>query len=123
MMIRQLLFALVMGSASMVWAQEGTTVYAPLSALGESDSVVEAPAHKWEYLAARYDVMAAGLGQEMGLTLSVRMKRDSIVWFSVQAALGIQVAKGLLRKDSFFLLDLYNKKYYTMPASAMAVWS
>jgi hypothetical protein len=119
MMIRQLLFALVMGSASMVWAQEGTTEYAPLSAMGDSDSLVEAPAHKWEHMAARYDVMAAGLGQEMGLTLSVRMKRDSIVWFSVQAALGIQVAKGLLRKDSFFLLDLYNKKYYTMPASAM----
>lgn len=118
-MIRHLLFALAMGSASMVWAQEGTTVYAPLSALGDSDSVVEAPAHKWEQVAARYDVMAAGLGQEMGLTLSVRMRRDSIVWFSVQAALGIQVAKGVLRKDSFFLLDLYNKKYYTMPASAM----
>ena len=119
MMIKHLLFALVMGSASMVWAQEGTTVYAPLSAIGESDSIVEAPTHKWEQVAARYDVMAAGLGQEMGLILSVRMRRDSIVWFSVQAALGIQVAKGLLRKDSFFLLDLYNRKYYSMPAERM----
>ncbi|MFM1898084.1 MAG: hypothetical protein RL577_324 [Bacteroidota bacterium] len=119
MMIKHLLLALLIGSTSMVWAQEESAAPETIDAMAVSDSVIEDPAHKWEYLAARYDVLAAGLGQEMGLTLSIRMRRDSLVWFSVQAALGIQVAKGLLRKDSFFLLDLYNRKYFSMPAERM----
>ncbi|MFZ9755116.1 MAG: DUF4292 domain-containing protein [Bacteroidia bacterium] len=82
------------------------------------DSEPEAAA-TWEYMSGRYDVSTALGGQDMALTLSVRMRRDSLVWFSVQAALGIQVAKGLLRQDSLFLLDLYNRKYYSMPSSRM----
>jgi hypothetical protein len=115
--MKYLFLALCMGMTSMICAQQDTTLSNELSSVDSTE--VQSSTHQWEQLAARYEVLAEGFGQDMALTLSIRMRRDSIVWFSVQAALGIQVAKGMLRKDSFFLLDLYNRKYYNMPAKRM----
>jgi hypothetical protein len=50
-------------------------------------------------------------GQEMSGTLSLRMRNDSILWFSVSVAFGIQVAKGIITQDSVLILDLYHKEY------------
>jgi len=50
-------------------------------------------------------------GQEISGTLSLRMRNDSILWFSVSVALGIQVAKGIITRDSVLVLDLYHKEY------------
>ena len=69
---------------------------------------------QWEYLTAKYDVDAKLGTQEMSGTLSLRMKKDSVLWFSVSVAMGIQVAKGMVVGDSLHILDLYNKNYYAI---------
>jgi hypothetical protein len=68
----------------------------------------------WDYIAAKYDVDAKMGTQDLSGTLSLRMKKDSILWFSVSVAMGIQVAKGMLVGDTLHLLDLYNKNYYAI---------
>ena len=68
----------------------------------------------WDYIAAKYDVDAKMGTQELSGTLSLRMKKDSVLWFSVSVAMGIQVAKGMLVGDTLHLLDLYNKNYYAI---------
>ena len=68
----------------------------------------------WDYIAAKYDVDAKMGTQDLSGTLSLRMKKDSVLWFSVSVAMGIQVAKGMLVGDTLHLLDLYNKNYYAI---------
>jgi hypothetical protein len=68
----------------------------------------------WDYIAAKYDVDAKMGTQELSGTLSLRMKKDSVLWFSVSVAMGIQVAKGMLVGDTLHVLDLYNKNYYAI---------
>ena len=40
------------------------------------------------------------------------MRKDSIIWFSISATIGIQIMKGIITKDQVQILDLFNKKYY-----------
>lgn len=74
---------------------------------------------QWTHFTAKYDVEAAYQNQPISGTLSIRMKKDSIVWFSFSVAMGIQVAKGMITNDTIKLLDLYNKKYYEYPINQL----
>lgn len=74
----------------------------------------------WEYYTAKYDFNAE-LGnpmekgaEEVAGTLSIRLRKDSLMWFTVSASIGIQVMKGIIRKDSAFILDNFNKKAYIL---------
>lgn len=66
---------------------------------------------KWEYFSGRLAVDYFSEDQDLSGNISLRMRRDSIIWFSVSAAVGLQVAKGIITKDSVKILDLYEKKY------------
>lgn len=74
----------------------------------------------WGYISAKYDVDAKMGTQDLSGTLSLRMKKDSILWFSVSVAMGIQVAKGMLVADTLHVLDLYNKHYYAIPVKEVS---
>lgn len=66
----------------------------------------------WNYFSDRLNIdYVSGDGGEMSGTLSLRMRNDSILWFSVSVAFGIQVAKGIITRDSVLVLDLYHKEY------------
>lgn len=60
-------------------------------------------AFDFEYLSFRGAGRFEGLGMQQNLTLHFRMKRDELVWISVQAILGIEVARALITKDSVFI--------------------
>lgn len=68
----------------------------------------------WTYLSARLDAKMQIQGSNQTLGVSLRMKKDSITWFTVSAMFGIQVAKGLMTKDSIWLLNKFSKEYYAM---------
>jgi hypothetical protein len=44
-------------------------------------------------------------------TANIRIKKDSLIWFSITPALGIEAARGLVTKDSIFLMNRLNKEY------------
>lgn len=90
----------ILGLLFMANAQAQTTIKVPVKPMN------------WKYCTAKYEVSINSDGEEMAGNISIRMKSDSVLWFSVSAVLGIQIMKGIIRKDSAFLLDLYNKKYY-----------
>lgn len=69
---------------------------------------------QWDYISAKYDVDAKMGAQELSGTLNLRMKKDSVLWFSMSVAMGIQVAKGMLVGDTLHMLDLYNKNHYAI---------
>lgn len=69
----------------------------------------------WAHFSDRLNIdYVSGDGQEISGTLSLRMRNDSILWFSVSVAFGIQVAKGIITRDSVLILDLYHKEYMRM---------
>lgn len=71
----------------------------------------------WNHITASYLVDLNLDGNEMAGKMSIRMRKDSIVWFSISASIGIQIAKGVIRKDSMLFLDLYNRHYYAQSTS------
>ncbi|MFM2226518.1 MAG: hypothetical protein RJA07_2720 [Bacteroidota bacterium] len=42
----------------------------------------------------------------------IRMKKDSVIWISLNAILGIEVSRILITPDSVRLMDKFNKRYY-----------
>ena len=43
---------------------------------------------------------------------TIKIKRDSIVWFSVNPGIGIEIARAQMKPDSLFLLDRLNARYF-----------
>ena len=73
----------------------------------------------WTYFSGRYDMTVKSGDQVIPATINLRMKRDSIVWFTISANMGIQiqVAKGILLRDTLHLADIYHKEYYVVPVA------
>lgn len=76
---------------------------------GVKDPIVR---KNWQHFSSRFLLDYDDGNQQLSGTVSLRMRRDSIVWFSVQAALGIQIAKGIITRDSMHVLDLFHNDYY-----------
>jgi hypothetical protein len=68
----------------------------------------------WNCFTGKYDLDYSDGQDDYSGNLSLRMKKDSILWFSISAVLGIQILKGKITIDSAFILDLYSKKYYSL---------
>lgn len=66
----------------------------------------------WEYFSGRLDVDYYSADDEQSGKISLRMRRDSIIWFSASASIGLQVLKGIITNDSIVLLNLIDRKYY-----------
>ncbi|NBO24307.1 MAG: DUF4292 domain-containing protein [Chlamydiae bacterium] len=47
-----------------------------------------------------------------GFSANIRIKRDSAIWVSISPALGIEVMRAVLTKDSVKFVDRINKRYY-----------
>lgn len=73
-----------------------------------SDSLLR---KNWQYFSGRLAMDYNSEDQSLSGAISLRMKKDSIIWFSATAVLGIQVAKGIITKDSVKILDIYERKY------------
>jgi hypothetical protein len=43
---------------------------------------------------------------------TIRILRDSAIWITINAALGIEVARGLFLRDTFKLINFHEKLYY-----------
>lgn len=70
---------------------------------------------QWTHMSASYQCEIVLAGNEMAGTMRVKMKRDSILWFSIKAAFGLQVAKGVITGDSAHILNTLQGEYYALP--------
>lgn len=50
--------------------------------------------------------------RSIGATANIRIKKDSIIWFSVTPGFGIEAARGMVTQDSLFLINKLEKSYY-----------
>lgn len=49
--------------------------------------------------------------EDLKATANVRIKKDSLIWFSLTPGLGIEAARGWITQDSIILIDKIHKEY------------
>ena len=52
---------------------------------------------------------------EVSLGISIRVRKDSLVWASVTAPFGIELFRAVLTKDSVYYINRTNKTYFVKP--------
>ena len=55
--------------------------------------------------------------QEVSLNINIKCKKDSIIWASISAPLGIELFRIQLLKDSIYFINRSNKTYFIKPIS------
>ena len=54
-------------------------------------------------------------GNEVSLGISIRVRKDSLIWASVAAPFGIELFRAVLTKDSVYYINRANKTYFVKP--------
>tara|TARA_X000000368_G_C22983074_1_gene690820 strand:- start:133 stop:864 length:732 start_codon:yes stop_codon:yes gene_type:complete len=54
------------------------------------------------------------------LNISIKIRKDSVIWASVSAPLGIELFRTMLTKDSLFYINQMNKTFFVKPTSDIA---
>lgn len=50
--------------------------------------------------------------EKMKATANIRIKKDSLIWFTLTPGLGYEAARGKITQDSLILINRHNKEYY-----------
>lgn len=67
---------------------------------------------KFNYLSTRAKVDYIDSEQNLSTPVQIRIRQDSAIWMSVTPALGIEMVRILIRKDSVFMINKLKKEYY-----------
>ena len=79
-----------------------------------------ANASNYEWFSAKVNGEMKTENGEMSFTGTVRMRRDSVVWLSASAFLGMENVRTLITEDSVFLVNRLDQTYLAEPLSAVA---
>jgi hypothetical protein len=65
----------------------------------------------FEFLSTKTKFQYTDSKNSNSATANIRIKKDSIIWFSLTPALGIEAARGIITQDSMIIVDRLNKTY------------
>lgn len=74
----------------------------------------------FKYLSTRSKINYQNGDQRIGATASIRIRKDSIIWFSITPGFGIEAARGLVTRDSVFLVNKLQKEYHAYSFAALS---
>jgi hypothetical protein len=66
---------------------------------------------KFDYLSIKSKIELQEAHKVTKFTALVRIKKDSIIWFNLSGALGVQGMRGIITQDSVFLINRVAKEY------------
>ncbi|MGB3181292.1 MAG: DUF4292 domain-containing protein [Cyclobacteriaceae bacterium] len=64
----------------------------------------------FEYFSTKTKIRFKDNNQDLNANANIRIKKDSIIWLSVNAALGIEAARGIITRDSMVIINRIEKK-------------
>lgn len=64
------------------------------------------------YLTTRSKINFDDGKQRIGATANIRIRKDSVIWFSITPGFGIEAARGLVTQDSIYLINKLEKEYH-----------
>ena len=75
----------------------------------------------FEWLTANMDIQAEGNGMTYNdLSGQIRMRKDSIVWFSITATMGVEALRAKVSNDSIWILNRLEKTYLAEPLDTVS---
>ena len=92
------------------------------SCVSRKKEVAPVPHQAFEWMTANVSIQAERYGEPVGNDLSgqLRMRRDSIVWLSVTATMGVEVMRVKMSTDSVWLLNRLDKTYLAESLEAVS---
>ena len=79
------------------------------------------PQQSFEWLTAKFDIQVEGSGLSCDdLSGQLRMRKDSLVWLSVTAPMGVEVARVKVSTDSVWVINRLEKTYMAEPLADVA---
>ena len=91
------------------------------SCASRKKTVAPTPPQSFEWLTAKLDIQAEVNGQSFNdLSGQLRMRKDSIVWMSVTATMGVEVLRAKISNDSVWILNRMEKTYLAEPIDSLA---
>ena len=70
-----------------------------------------------EWLSIKGKVKIKKEDQNLNLNIQIKNKRDSLIFISLKAPFGIEVARAQITKDSVYFIDRINKTYFIKESS------
>ena len=97
------------------------TVLLLTSCASRKKTVAPAPPQSFEWLTANLSIQAEGNGMAYNdLSGQLRMRKDSLVWVSVTAMMGVEVLRAKISNDSVWLLNRLEKTYLAEPLDTVS---
>lgn len=94
---------------------------AATSCASRKKTVMPTPAKSYEWLTSKIDINVEGNGLSFDdLSGQLRMRRDSLVWLSITAAMGVEVARVKVSTDSVWVINRLEKTYMAEPLADVA---
>ena len=91
------------------------------SCASRKKTVAPAPPQSFEWLTANMAIQAEVNGQSYNdLSGQLRMRKDSIVWVSVTATMGVEVLRAKVSNDSVWILNRLEKTYLAEPLDSVS---
>ena len=69
---------------------------------------------EFEYFQSKAKIDFDDGTNEFSSPMTIRIRKDSVIWISVNPALGIEVVRALITPDSVFVIDKIHKAYYAL---------
>ena len=89
---------------------------AATSCASRKKTVAPVQPQPFEWLTANMDIQAEGNGMNFDdLSGQLRMRKDSLVWLSLTATMGIEIARVKVSTDSVWILNRLEKTYVAEP--------
>lgn len=66
----------------------------------------------FEYLSIKSKIQFKETHKTTKATANLRLKKDSVIWFNLSGALGVQGIRGIITKDSVKIINRVEKSYY-----------
>lgn len=92
------------------------------SAMGADDSIVQrADGNRiaYDWFATRIRIEYSDGKSEIDFTAVVRMRRDSVIWLSLQGPFGIEGARVLISPDTIRVVNHLSNEYAVQPVSSL----
>ncbi len=92
------------------------------SCASRKKTVAPTPPQTFEWLTANLDIQAEGNGMNFDdLSGQMRMRKDSLIWLSINATLGIEVVRAKVSNDSVWVINRLEKTYLAEPLDSLAM--
>lgn len=74
----------------------------------------------FNYLTIKSKIELKETHKTTNATALIRMKKDSVIWFNLSGALGVQGVRGIVTQDSVKVINKVEKTYYTYDFKAIS---